>query len=103
MKNDAGKDRWALLPIGPAREVVRVLMHGAKEYRDPEGPNYLKVDNGEERYYEALIRHLAAWWEDGERYDLESGLHHLAHVASNALILLHRFRHQERKAKESEE
>ncbi len=39
------------------------------------------------RCYNSLCRHLYVWWA-GERYDEETGLPHLAHVAWNALALL---------------
>jgi hypothetical protein len=84
-KLDAGKDDWSLLPVGPTRAVVRVLMYGAQKY-SPDG--WLAVPDARRRYYSAAVRHLSAWWE-GERADSESGLHHLAHAAACVLFLLH--------------
>jgi len=38
-------------------------------------------------YYDAMMRHLMAWW-DGEDVAEDSGLPHLAHVAACVCILL---------------
>lgn len=38
-------------------------------------------------YYDAMQRHLMAWW-DGERCAADSGQHHLAHVMACCSILL---------------
>lgn len=76
-KYDGGKDRWDLLPLGVVEDVVKVLTFGAQKY----GPNnWQRVENGRERYYAALMRHLAAW-RMGEAKDPETGLPHLAHAA----------------------
>lgn len=37
-------------------------------------------------YYDAIRRHLAAWFE-GEDFDPDSGLSHLCHILANAAIL----------------
>jgi hypothetical protein len=83
-KLDAGKPRWGLLPFKPLAFVVRVLTKGAAKYR-PHG--WRSVENGVERYRDALLRHVAAHM-DGEWLDPDSGEPHLAHVAANALFLL---------------
>lgn len=38
-------------------------------------------------YYDAIERHLQLW-RDGQNYDIESGQHHLAHVAACAGIIM---------------
>ena len=86
MKRDEGKPRWSLLPSGTIRLVVKVFTYGAKEY---EQHGWRKVENGRERYYDAMTRHIESWW-DGETNDDESELPHLAHAAACALILLAR-------------
>lgn len=83
-KNDAGKLRWWLVPIRPMEAVVRVLMHGAEKYGDD---NYLHVDNANERYYDAAMRHITAWRE-GELRDQDTGESHLAHAMCCLLMLL---------------
>jgi hypothetical protein len=38
-------------------------------------------------YYDAIMRHILAWW-DGEERAPDSGTHHLAHVMACCAILL---------------
>lgn len=86
LKFDAGKPRWSLLMQGLATAlggVVAVLTFGAKKY---EAHSWRNVPNGEERYLDALYRHLDAL-QRGEKIDPESGLSHWSHVATNALFL----------------
>lgn len=45
------------------------------------------VDNGERRYSEAMMRHFVCVSQD-DNVDNDSGLHHAAHVAWNALAVL---------------
>lgn len=61
-------------------EVARVSEFGAKKY---DWGNWRFVDNGAERYTEALGRHLLAPGTDSE-----SGLEHAAHAAWNAMARL---------------
>ncbi len=83
-KDDSGKLRFSLVPIDPLRTVVRVLMYGADRY----GPdNWMRVENGRTRYYDAAQRHLTAWW-GGEANDADTGLPHLAHAICCGLFLL---------------
>jgi hypothetical protein len=84
LKLDTEKDRWDLLPIGPVRQIVRVLTYGAKKYAPD---NWLKVEEPQRRYYAAALRHLASW-KSGERVDPESGFPHLAHAGCCILFLL---------------
>lgn len=70
------KLRWDLLPVGPIEGIVQVLTFGAAKY----GANdWRHVENAEERYYAAGMRHLM---EDrkGNRLDPETGLPHLYHA-----------------------
>ena len=83
-KDDAGKLRWDLLPVGPVREVVRVLMHGADRYGEG---NWRHVPEARRRYYAAALRHVTTWF-DGDRDDPDTGLSHLAHAACCLLFLL---------------
>jgi hypothetical protein len=83
-KDDGGK-LLAGLVLGEfkhaLREVVKVGTAGALKY-SPRG--WLQVPQAEERYYDALWRHLLAT----EEVDEELGTDHLAMVAWNALALL---------------
>lgn len=80
-----GKDRWDLLPIDPIRQVVKVLTLGAKKYTDNGWQEV--VSKTPDEYYAAALRHLTAWRE-GDRYDKESGLHHLSHCICCIIFLL---------------
>lgn len=62
-------------------EVLKVLKFGAEKYSEG---NWLKVDNGIERYRNAAHRHMLAQ----EKFDDESGLLHLAHEATSVLMML---------------
>lgn len=81
-KHDAGKPRWTLLPIDAIRQVVGVFGHGAQTY----GADNWRQGTDWSRYVDATWRHLTAWWERED--EDESGYSHLAHAASNLLILL---------------
>ncbi len=83
-KDDAGKLRYTLLPIGALTSIVRVLEFGARKYG---ADNWRMVDDGAGRYTEALLRHIMAYLE-GERLDPESGLPHLAHAGCCILFIL---------------
>ena len=83
-KLDAGKVRLGLV-LGGFRnalvEVGKVGTFGAAKYSDN---GWLEVPNGEERYTDALFRHLLG----DEEVDSESGLLHLAHACWNLLAVL---------------
>lgn len=83
-KFDEGKLQiGSLIPGILWRAVGSVLIYGAKKY----GPNnWQNLANFEERYSDALLRHLFAWL-NGEYNDEESGLPHMWHVITNALFL----------------
>jgi hypothetical protein len=83
-KFDIGKLEWHLLPRDALKEVIRVLMHGKKLYG---AYNWMLVENARERYYDAACRHLHDWY-DGKKYDKDSKLLTLAHVACCVLFLL---------------
>jgi len=83
-KADAGKLPWHLLPLGPMRETVEVLQHGAAKYGSE---NWKHVLNARDRYYDAAMRHLTTWY-DGQARDDESGRSHLAHAMCCLLFLL---------------
>ncbi len=87
-KYDDGKLRYSLLPWEAIKEVVRVLEFGAMKY---EAHGWKNVPNGTTRYFDAMMRHT--FDDDGRpmlagQRDLESGLLHSAHRATDALFLL---------------
>lgn len=83
-KADAGKPRPSLLPWRAIQQIVAVLEFGAAKYG---ADNWQRVPEARQRYFDAAMRHLLAWW-DGERMDAESGLPHLAHAGCCILFLL---------------
>jgi len=86
-KVDAGKNRLGLVLGGFAlalEQVGWIGTFGAEKY-SPNG--WLSVPDGQERYKDALYRHLLAY-ERGEDVDKDSDLLHLAHLAWNALAVL---------------
>ena len=89
LKFDSDKPRYSLIPPILNLEVAKVLTFGARKYAPN---NWQLVENGEERYLDALYRHLEAY-RSGELVDPESGLYHLSHAACNISFLLH-FQHE---------
>lgn len=83
-KFDGGKLEYGLLPPLALEETVKVLTFGAQKY---ERDNWQKVPDAKRRYFDALQRHVWAW-KQGEQFDPESGIHHLAH-AMCCLMFLH--------------
>lgn len=87
MKFDTGKLRHSLLPEGVLKQVLAVLEFGAAKYAPD---NWKKVGNARTRYYDAMHRHMEAWWS-GEIYDTGeggSGQHHLAAAICSAMFLI---------------
>ena len=84
-KYDGGKLRWDLLPLPLVEQVVAIYTMGAAKYGENTWQN---LDRGYERYKAAMLRHLTEH-EKGNTHDDESGFPHLAHVAWNALAMMH--------------
>jgi len=86
-KLDAGKIRAGLVLLGFPRallEVAKVGTYGAKKYTDN---GWMEVPNGEQRYTDAMLRHLMQDAK-GEVLDGDTKLMHKAHMAWNALAVL---------------
>ena len=83
-KNDEGKLRYDLLPSKELEKIVKVLTFGAEKYG---AGNWQLVESARERYTAGLMRHLEKY-RQGEEIDAESGLEHLAHLATNAMFLM---------------
>lgn len=87
VKLDQGKPRLSLVLGGfsmALNEVGKVGTFGAQKYTDS---GWVTVENGGERYSDAMLRHVLAEYS-GESVDSESGLLHAAHAAWNALARL---------------
>ncbi len=85
LKYDSGKLNWSLMPFGALQEVVKVLEFGSKKYAPN---NWQYVDNADERYWNAAMRHLIAYKTESAN-DSETGLSHLAHAICCMLFLQH--------------
>lgn len=76
MKFDTNKLEYNLVDFRALAWLVAALTYGAIKY---ERNNWRLVERADERYYDALLRHVEEW-RAGEMYDSESGLPHLAHA-----------------------
>lgn len=61
------------VPCGPLLELGLAMMEGGRKYGSH---NYREAGCRASVYYDAIERHIKAWWE-GEDIDPDSGLHHL--------------------------
>ena len=83
-KWDGEKPKLHLLPPKAILEVGKVLTYGAEKYDEE---NWRKLDNLQDRYTSAALRHLFAHI-DGEETDEETQLSHLAHAMCSLLFKL---------------
>ena len=86
-KLDAGKNRLGLVLSSFSRAlngIGEVGTYGANKYTDN---GWVNVDNGVERYTDAMLRHFIAESIEGP-VDLDTGLLHAAQVAWNAMARL---------------
>ena len=84
-KYDYAKPRMSLVPLKQVEKIAKVLTFGANKYKDN---GWKTLENAEERYFSAAMRHLTAY-QNGEELDEESGMSHLAHAATNLIFLLY--------------
>jgi len=84
VKYDNDKPRWGLLPYKQVEQIVDVLTFGSKKYSDD---NWKKVPNAEERYFDAMLRHITEY-RYGDKSDTETTKSHLAHAMCCALFLM---------------
>jgi hypothetical protein len=85
VKYDKEKSRWDLVLLYVLEGFVRVLTFGAKKYADN---NWMIVENAEQRYFSALMRHITAY-QAGETVDKESNESHLSHALCCIYFLLY--------------
>lgn len=83
-KHDHGKPILGAVPPHAELAVGRVLTFGAEKYARG---NWDKVEDHENRYMDAALRHLNAH-RRGELTDSESGESHLAHAACCIMFML---------------
>jgi len=84
IKYDGDKPEMYLVPPLALLEVGKVLTYGAKKY-SPD--NWRKLDNLQERYTSAAMRHILAHMS-GEECDDETNMSHLAHAICCLLFKL---------------
>ena len=84
-KFDDGKPKYSLIPPIALKGMAEILTFGADKYG---AESWKLVPNREERYLNALYRHLEAY-RSGEKLDQETFKSHLSHVLCNAAFLLH--------------
>lgn len=82
-KDDSKKVDLTLLPYRPLLEIAEVLEFGQKKY----DRNNWRKGFKHERLMAALLRHAFAY-NEGETYDPESGLSHLAHLGCMLMFLM---------------
>ena len=83
-KADSGKPRPSLVQPALIRGVDAIREFGTARYGSPE--NWHKVEP--QRYWDALLRHVLAAWDNWKAVDPESGMPHLWHIACNAGFLM---------------
>lgn len=86
-KNDSGKLRYDLEPVFAREQIIKVLTHGANEY----GANNWRQGFKWGRLIAAMERHLKAF-KEGEDFDPDTGLFHLAHLGCNVMFALEFYR-----------
>jgi len=84
LRYNKNKLKWSLLAWPALREVAKVSTMGSYKY---DNFNWLKGLSYCDTY-DCMMRHAEKWFNRNLQYDKESGLHHLAHAAWNALALL---------------
>lgn len=101
-KYDEGKNRMGLVLQGFSNalwEVGRVGTFGCSKYGEG---NWQYLENGIDRYKDALFRHLFQWLQ-GEEIDKESGIKHLSHALWNLSAVLEFTLRNEKKESEEED
>lgn len=88
-KDTKNKLQWNLLPYSSLEETMKAIQFGADRYQ----PNGWEQSENPIEFFDALVRHLVAWIEltkNGEKpLDTDSGLNHMAHIATNAFFLMY--------------
>lgn len=75
--------RYDLMPRAALDAIAEIFGHGATKYEDHNWRRGYEWSKS----YAAMMRHLTAHW-DGETYDRESGLPHLAHAGFHIMAQL---------------
>lgn len=87
-KYDGDKPQMWLVPLESIKAVAVLMTKALEKY--PDKDNWKKLENGEERYLNALLRHLTEI-QEGNDLDEETGLPHAYAVGTNALFYLYHY------------
>lgn len=71
------------VPSAPLLEVALAMMEGGRKYGTH---NYREMGVRVSTYYDAVMRHIIAWWE-GEDIDPDSGVHHVVKAIACLFVL----------------
>jgi len=93
-KLDTDKPQMWLVPMESIKAIAVLMTKALTKY--PDKDNWKKIENGEERYLNALLRHLCEI-QEGVDIDEETGLPHAYAIGANALFYLYHYmkRHDE--------
>ena len=84
IKSDQGKPRLSLVPInGIWTAISKIREYGVKKYTDTESWKQVEI----QRYWDAVLRHIAACTVDMDAVDEESGMLHRWHVECNLAFI----------------
>lgn len=84
--SDKSKPPIHLVPLCVLNDLARVMEAGNKK-PDRKPDDWKTMPDAQNRLLSACIRHLGAW-QYGEKADPESRLSHLAHAATNLVMML---------------
>ena len=85
-KADHGKEPISLVPTRIIWEIAKVRDYGVNvKYPETGRDGWREIDI--ERIRDAMLRHCLRYIEDPKGVDEESGLSHLAHLATNVAFL----------------
>lgn len=74
---------FSTVPAEVIAEIGLGMLEGARKYGRH---NYRVVGVRASVYYDALFRHITAWWE-GEDFDAESGMSHVTKAITSLVVL----------------
>lgn len=74
----------SVLPAVVVSEVALAMLEGACKYGRH---NYRDSGVRASVYYDALNRHIDAWWEEGQDLDPDSNLHHITKAIACLMVL----------------
>lgn len=83
IKHDNGKTQYHLLEWSFIEQMAKILTFGAGKYG---AENWKEVANGEDRYFDALHRHIIGMRSDNP-IDEETGIPHSVHAGVNLMFI----------------